>query len=304
MPFHFQRWAIRITVLLLLLLTGIAARGDVIIAEFDAINIGSATDADGSQSDWLELRNTSTAAANVTGWALSDDPAALGKWIFPSTSIAGNSQLLVFASGKDRAVAGVQLHTNFKLAESGSLFLSQPDGAGGWTVVHAVTNYPAQRPGLSFGLPGSAPNGTPGYFESPTANAINGAVVVTSFVADTSFNPNRGFYTAPFNVTITSATPGATIIYTTNGSEPTLTNGTQVTAPDAFTAPSAIINITGTTVLRARAVKSGLGQTNVDTHTYIFPAQVLGQNETYVTQPFANWGHDKGDANTTQADAG
>jgi hypothetical protein len=51
-------------------------------------------------------------------------------------------------------------------------------------------------------------------------------------------------------------------------------------------------------------VKSGLGQTNVDTHTYIFPAQVLGQNETYVTQPFANWGHDKGDANTTQADAG
>jgi hypothetical protein len=306
MRFSPQQWAARVALLLVALFHAAVAtvRGDVIIAEFDALNIGSATDADGSQTDWIELRNTGPTAVNLTGWALSDDPAIPGKWLFPATNLAASSQLLVFASGKDRAISGVQLHTNFKLAESGSLFLSQPDGGGGWTVVHSITNYPEQRPGLSFGLTNSVPNGALGYFETPTANAVNGASVVTSFVADTGFNPNRGFYDAPFNVVVTSATPGATIIYTTNGTEPTSSNGTQVAAPDAFTAPAATIAIAGTTVLRARAIKSGLGQTNVDTHTYIFPAQVLGQNESYVTLPFANWGHDKGDANTTQAEPG
>lgn len=45
-------------------------------------------------------------------------------------------------------------------------------------------------------------------------------------VADTQFSVPRGFYTSTQSVAITTTTPGATILYTTNGTEPTLANGT------------------------------------------------------------------------------
>ncbi len=293
--------------------TSAALHAAPFINEFNAGNLGpiltstgtttGTTDVDGNAPDWIELRNPDASVVNLNGWALSDDPANPGKWVFPNVSIAAGGHLLVFASGKNRAVAGVQLHTNFKLGSTGSLLLSQPNGGGGWTVVHQILNYPEQRNRFSYGYPGtSGPGGTPGYFEIHTPGAANGANVVTEFVADTSFTVKRGFYSSPQSVTITTATPGATLIYTTNQSEPTTLSGTQVPPADANTPPTVTLNITTTTVLRARAIKAGLGAANVDTQTYIFPAAVLQQSAATVTQPYVGWGHDKGDANTTHGE--
>jgi CotH kinase protein/Lamin Tail Domain/Chitobiase/beta-hexosaminidase C-terminal domain len=295
----------RLLALLSFAVAGLAtAQADVFIAEFDAINVGSATDADGNYSDWIELRNSGGSAVSLNGWALSDDPLVPGKWIFPNVSIGANAQLIIWASGKNWTATTAQLHTNFKLGDSGTIVLSQPDGSGGWTTISTITNYPSQRAGLSYGRAGSLPAGAVGFFETPTFNAVNGGTVVTDFVKDTSFSVNRGFYSAPFTTAITTVTPGATIIYTTNGSEPTLANGTQVPPPDAATPPTASVNITTTTILRARAVKSGLGATDIDTQTYIFPTAVLTQSEADVAARFgswAAWGHDKGDADTAPA---
>ena len=280
------------------------------INEFSAENVGpiltsagtltGINDVNGNSSDWIELRNPDGAAVNLGGWALSDDPANPGKWIFPSTNLAADGYFRLFASGKDRAISNVQLHTNFKLGTTGVLLLSQPDGAGGWNVVHqigtAATPYLRQKQRFSYGYAGSSgPTGTLGFFETQTPGAANTAPLLTEFVADTGFSVNRGFYDTAQTVALGSPTP---LIYTVDGSEPTSINGIQVAAPDAITPPSATVEITKTTCLRARAVKSGLGPTNVDTHTYIFPAAVLGQNASYVTQPFTLWGHDKGDADS------
>jgi hypothetical protein len=144
MLFPRQRCAFLLAALLCI---GAETKADVIIAEFDAINIGSATDGDGDQADWIEIRNSGATAVDLIGWALSDDPAVPGKWVFPTVTVAANSQLLVYASGKDRAIAGVQLHTNFKLGESGSIVLSQPDGAGGWTAGAFVAELSAAATG-------------------------------------------------------------------------------------------------------------------------------------------------------------
>ncbi len=86
-------------------------------------------------------------------------------------------------------------------------------------------------------------------------------------VGDTKFSHDRGFYENPFEVTIATATPGATIVYTTDGSEPSLSNGK---VGDK-------VYVTDTTVLRAMAYKDGETSTNIDTHTYIFPAKVKEQ---------------------------
>ncbi len=104
-------------------------------------------------------------------------------------------------------------------------------------------------------------------------------------VADTKFSPDRGFYDSPFSVTITTATVGATIRYTTDGSVPTESSGARYTGP---------IPISGTTVLRARAFLDGLEPTNVDTQTYIFLDDVLEQPRDPPGYP-ASWGSQSAD---------
>ncbi|RIK73670.1 MAG: hypothetical protein DCC68_24505, partial [Planctomycetota bacterium] len=120
------------------------------------------------------------------------------------------------------------------------------------------------------------PTGSLGYLLDPTPGEPNGTTVV-GFVADTAFSVDRGFFDAAFDVQITSPTPGATIVYTTNGSAPTLTNGTVVAPPHANTPPTATVPIASTTTLRAAAFKTGFAPTNVDTQTYIFLQDVIHQ---------------------------
>jgi hypothetical protein len=109
------------------------------------------------------------------------------------------------------------------------------------------------------------------YFSSPTPGTPNGQGY-SGFVADTVFSPGRGFYSTPQTVTISCATPGCVVVYTKDGSVPSLTNGTQSPSP-------ATVSITGTTTLRAAAfvAASDLGPANVDTHTYLFVDQVAQQ---------------------------
>ena len=55
------------------------------------------------------------------------------------------------------------------------------------------------------------------YFTLPTPGAANGNAYL-GLVGDTKFSVDRGYYSAPIQVAITTATAGAQIYYTTNGS--------------------------------------------------------------------------------------
>ena len=109
------------------------------------------------------------------------------------------------------------------------------------------------------------------YFDTPTPGSINAEPSAQGKVADTKFEPNRGFYDTPVQVAITTATEGATIRYTLDGSTPTASSGTVYTAP---------ITVSQTTTLRAAAFKTGFDPTDVDTHTYIFVDDVVFQSES------------------------
>ncbi|MCA9172839.1 MAG: chitobiase/beta-hexosaminidase C-terminal domain-containing protein, partial [Planctomycetales bacterium] len=108
----------------------------------------------------------------------------------------------------------------------------------------------------------------PFYFESATPGAINATPTSQGKVADTRFDPDRGIYDAPLQVTVSTETAGATIRYTTDGSEPTETHGTIYAGP---------ITVNATTTLRAAAFRTGYDPTNIDTHTYVLPDSVLAQ---------------------------
>lgn len=224
-------------------------------------------DEDGDIEDWIEIYNPGPTAADLTTFYLTDDETNLGKWAFPSIVMPADSYLVVFASSKNRANAGHELHTNFKLSAGGEyLALTRDNGSGGFAVAGEFSpNYPGQEEGFTYGI--APDNITKGFFASPTPNALNGAVA-QGFVGDTSFDIDRGFFSASFNLNITSSTADAQIRYTTDGSTPTSSTGTVYGGP---------IAISSTTTIRAAAFKGGFFETNVDTHTYFFLNDVRTQ---------------------------
>jgi Chitobiase/beta-hexosaminidase C-terminal domain/CotH kinase protein/Lamin Tail Domain/Bacterial TSP3 repeat len=124
------------------------APGQAVISEFMASNARTLADAEGDYSDWIELHNPGNGAVNLDGWFLTDDAGLLRKWRLPDVTLQPDEFLLVFASGKDRAVAGQELHTNFRLnADGGYLGLVRPDGV----TLASQFNYPAQRVDISYG---------------------------------------------------------------------------------------------------------------------------------------------------------
>ena len=125
--------------------------GGVVISEFLAANDGGLQDADGDTPGWIEIYNGSPLTVDLAGWHLACSPTNLSFWTFPSTNLPPGGFLLVFASGKDRAVTGGQLHANFQLqAGGGYLALVKPDGL---TIAHAFApSYPRQRVNVSYGL--------------------------------------------------------------------------------------------------------------------------------------------------------
>jgi len=89
--------------------------------------------------------------------------------------------------------------------------------------------------------------------------------IIDDTVKKPVFTPSPGEYPEPQQVFIVSDTPGATIYYTTDGSDPT----------ESSNKYTDLINITTTTTLKARAFKEGLNPSEITTGTYT----ILGANE-------------------------
>ena len=215
--------------------------------------------------DWIELFNPTDLPIDIAGYYLTDDLDEPMRWRVPGgdytlTTLAPGGFLRVWADGGFDS----GLHASFELDSQGeTLTLYGPDGL---TQVDAVT-YDKLPGGVSWGR---EPDGSERWVTlnpSPGKSNQNHALPL---VADTRFSVDRGFFEAPFVVTMTCATEGATMVYTTDSSEPTLTHGSKAQSPVSVT-------ISTTTVLRAMAFKNGMRSTNVDTQTYLFLSDVIRQ---------------------------
>jgi len=133
----------------------------------------------------------------------------------------------------------------------------------------------------------STTTGNPGYFKNPSPGDFNGTNVV-GFVASPQMSAQRGFFDAPFEVVVWCSTPGSTLVYTTNSSQPSLTNGIQASAASGNGFPAARIQIGSTTVLRAAAFKDGLEPAPIQTQSYLFLDAVLQQPKRPADVP-ASW---------------
>ena len=122
-----------------------------VISEILTGNGTAFLDEDGDSSDWIEISNPTSETIELGGYFLTDDAAELSKWQFPGTTLAPGGYLVVFASGKDRAVSGAELHTSFSLGSSGEfLALVKPDGIA--IASQFAPAYPEQIDDVSYGL--------------------------------------------------------------------------------------------------------------------------------------------------------
>ena len=105
------------------------------------------------------------------------------------------------------------------------------------------------------------------YFLEPTPGGPNGEGTV-DFVAEPVASHPHGFYEQAFELTLASATPEASVRYTTDGSEPTPSHGELYEGS---------LQIMTTTTLRALAYREGYVSSEIVTQTYIYPNSVLVQ---------------------------
>ncbi len=149
---------------------------------------------------------------------------------------------------------------------------------GDATLALVALNHPEDSDDLLLGatLTGEViTTGDPAYFADPTPGEPNGAGV-KGLLAEPELDPPRGFYEGSTEVTI-RAEAGATLVYTTDGSAPSLDNGTVVEPGDAHTAPEVTLTLTTTALLRAAAFADDWADSEVATHTYLFLDDVIRQ---------------------------
>ena len=262
-----------------------------VINEFSASNAGTIDDDNGNSTDWIEIYNAGADSINLAGYTLTDDPTDLTKYVLPNTTLAGGQYLVVFAGDDADANSGSDLYTGFGL-KSGGEYLGFYDpvenvvsefGVGG-------ADYPAQFTDVSYGFDNDNTFSVPKFFATPTPGAANVDAVDGVIETLPTVSVERGFYDQAFNVNVKSQTPGASLVYTTDGTEPSLTNGTKVDPADSNSLVEITLNISETTSLRTAAVREGFLTRGSTTHTYIFLNDVITSDvlDPAITSQYTN----------------
>jgi hypothetical protein len=236
----------------------------VVVNEVMASNRQTLADPQGEYDDWIELYNTGGVAVEVGGCYLTDDLALPTKWQIPAgVTIAAHGYLVVWADGQ---VADVGLHAGFRLNDEGEevgLF-----AADGKTLIDGISFGP-QQADVSYGR---VPDGGPELrtIASPTPGAAN-VVLYEGVVEPPEISVKTGFCSEPIAVTLATATPGATIYFSVDGSDPLNPNPARGrSAASMGSAYTTALGISKTTMLKAVATKAGWRPSAVSTARYIF----------------------------------
>ncbi len=196
-----------------------ASAQQISINEVMASNGSTYADEDGDFEDWIELYHAGDEPVNLKWWGLSDDDDVNRRFrfVFPDTTLHPGEFMLIWASGKDRSVAGEPLHAGFSISSGGEpIVLSDFNGN---TIDHMpATEIPRD---ISFGR---SPDGSENwlYFDHPTPGGPNAGDGWHELLQPPVFSQNGGFHPDAFDLHITprNGDPDAVVLYTIDGSMP------------------------------------------------------------------------------------
>ncbi len=239
-----------------------ANASSLIINEIMVANLDMFVDPSWNYGSWVELYNPSDQSASVGYYWVSDNPDSLKMAMLPFKvgSIPAHGYLtLWFEHADTRKDVGdnwTNTQVNMELdADGGTIYIS--DDAGN---LIASQTYPAAIHRASYARTTDG-GSTWAYTADPTPTATN----ATSTFADEQIeaptvNLDGRLFTGSLNVNV-SKPAGSTLMYTTDGTTPTLTNGTE-SSDGSF-------KVSKTTTYRFRAFRDGYLPSEVITRSYI-----------------------------------
>ena len=251
--FHMNRLlAIIISLFLFAVGNTMAAEKGVVINEVMPANVSYIFDHSYNYGAWVELYNTGEERIDLAGYSLTDDLGDRRKFVLPSSigDIGPGEYKIIFFDNNDLD----ERQAGFKLdCDGATLYLFSND-----EFLVSNVEYGYAYPNLSYarkidgvGVWATCTTPTPGY-------SNGGSEFSAQRVAMPELSVAPGVYKRGFVLRMT-APSGATIRYTTDGSEPRETSKIW----------SGYTGISGTTVLRARAFKKGYIPSEILTATYI-----------------------------------
>ena len=215
--------------------------------------------------DWIELYNAGTQPVDISGFGLSDSISWPRKWQFPAgTTIYPGEYKLVRCDKSVNSGYGNAPHASFGLSKAGgeTITFCNPEGR-----VLDKLYIPAMHTDVAYGR--SLETNGFFYYRVPTPGSANGTGF-KGYTETPSFTLASGLYASRVTVGV-NVPEGTEVRYTTDGSIPTIDNGTLYTEP---------LLLQDTIVLRIRAFQSGLEPSDTVTASYIL--------NTYFTLPIVS----------------
>ena len=239
-----------------------ASLSDIVINEIMSANIDSRIDPSWNYGGFIELYNPTDAAISLTGIWLSDDINNLKKWqLRSSVSLKSKGYYLIWFDHYDEYYP---TQCSFDLdSDGGVLYLSDRSGK-----LQITQDYPAAKKRCSYARTTDGGD-TWGWCAEPsisttskTMGATNNGSKFASVQLDAPEVDKIGqIFSGTMQVTV-KIPQGATLRYTTNGSVPTLTNGT--------TSSTGLFSVSKSTVYRFRLFRDGYLPSDVVTRSYIY----------------------------------
>lgn len=220
----------------------------LVINELLASNSGSYMDNFGDDDDWFEIFNYGDDPVSLNQIYFTDDPAEPFQWKMNSPlELDPGEYLLIWADGEPEEGNN---HAPFRLSAEGEyLAIVSEDG----TLIDQ-RYFGAQTTNVSYGrFPDAGLNWN--YFPEPSPGAANLNPGVGSILSPPTSNLSGGFYTSPVMLALYANVAGARIFYTTDCSTPDSTDL-------LYQAP---VEISTTTIIRARVIKEGALDSPVST---------------------------------------
>lgn len=224
------------------------------INELQVANTDQIIDPSFNYGPWLELYNSASTEADITGWWVSDDPDNLQMAkISRSTKVpAKGFATLWFDNHSKYYPSQINMKPD---VNGGTLYLSDKNGN-----LKLQVEYPAQIARCSWARTTDG-TGTWSFCSTPTPTATNAG---SKFASERLPAPEPSIESQIFSGSISMQVPipeGCTLRFTSNGSAPTLTNGT--------TTSTGKFSVSTTRVYRFCLFKDGYLPSPVVTRTLI-----------------------------------
>ena len=232
-------------------------------------------------ADATYASGSATFTVNVT----DSTPFAGGDVTFDATRESGSSPLQKNGVTFSCSNGVLNNGTEYRLYKSSVTTFSVSEGVITQIAFTGVSDYPASGFASQAGWTTNGNNGTWTGSASSVSFTASGAQVRASQIVVTvdlngtpavvcaapTFSLASGAYVSTQNITITSETDGATIYYTTDGTNPTTSSSVY----------SSAIPVSSTTTIKAFAAKDGCENSSIASATYVILAHAGTEQDPY-----------------------